>query len=62
MYAIRALLALAQRPVQEPMLIADLAARERIPKKFLELILLVLRNGGILQSKRGRGGGYFLGR
>ena len=61
-YAIRALLALAQRPEQEPVLIADLAAQERIPKKFLEFILLVLRNKGILQSKRGRGGGYFLGR
>jgi Rrf2 family protein len=61
-YAIRALLALAQRPEQEPVLIAELAAQERIPKKFLEFILLVLRNKGILQSKRGRGGGYFLGR
>ncbi len=61
-YAIRALLALARRPEQEPVLIADLAAQERIPKKFLELILLVLRNKGILQSKRGKGGGYFLGR
>ena len=37
-YAIRALLALAQRPEQEPVLIADLAAQERIPKKFLEFI------------------------
>jgi Rrf2 family protein len=61
-YAIRALLALARRPEQEPVLIADLATQERIPKKFLEFILLVLRNKGILQSKRGRGGGYFLGR
>jgi Rrf2 family protein len=61
-YAIRALLALARKPEQEPVLIADLAAQERIPKKFLEFILLVLRNKGILQSKRGRGGGYFLGR
>jgi Rrf2 family protein len=61
-YAIRALLALARKPEHEPVLIADLAAQEQIPKKFLELILLVLRNKGILQSKRGRGGGYFLGR
>jgi Rrf2 family protein len=61
-YAIRALLALARRPEREPVLIAALAAQERIPKKFLELILLVLRNKGILQSKRGKGGGYFLGR
>ena len=51
-YAIRALLALARRPEQEPVLIADLAAQERIPKKVLQLILLVLRNKGILQSKR----------
>jgi len=43
-------------------LIADLVAQERIPKKFLEFILLELRNKGILQSKRGRGGGYCLGR
>jgi Rrf2 family protein len=61
-YAIRALLALARNSDQGPMLIADLAAKERIPKKFLELILLELRNKGILQSKKGKGGGYFLGR
>jgi Rrf2 family protein len=61
-YAIRALLALAGKSDQGPMLIADLAAQERIPKKFLELILLELRNKGILQSKKGKGGGYFLGR
>jgi Rrf2 family protein len=61
-YAIRALLALARNSDQGPVLIADLAANERIPKKFLELILLELRNKGILQSKKGKGGGYFLGR
>jgi Rrf2 family protein len=61
-YAIRALLALARKSDQGPMLIADLAAKERIPKKFLELILLELRNKGILQSRKGKGGGYFLGR
>jgi Rrf2 family protein len=61
-YAIRALLALARNSDRGPMLIADLAAKERIPKKFLELILLELRNKGILQSKKGKGGGYFLGR
>jgi Rrf2 family protein len=60
-YAIRALLALARRSDQKSMLIADLATQERIPKKFLELILLELRNKGILQSKKGKGGGYFLG-
>lgn len=42
------------------MLIADLAEQEHIPKKFLELILLDLRNSGILTSKKGKGGGYSL--
>ena len=36
--------------------------KENIPKKFLELILLDLKNHGILQSKKGKGGGYSLGR
>ena len=59
-YALRALLALAKAYRQGPILISDLAQRERIPKKFLELILLDLKRHGILQSKKGRGGGYFL--
>lgn len=42
------------------MLIADLAREENIPKKFLEFILLSLRKGGILQSRIGKGGGYYL--
>ncbi len=45
-----------------PVLISDLAAREGIPRKFLELILLELKNQGILGSKKGKGGGYFLGK
>lgn len=61
-YGLRALLALAQKADQGPVLIADLARQERIPKKFLEFILLTLKNKGILQSKKGKGGGYFLGR
>ncbi|MBI2093301.1 MAG: Rrf2 family transcriptional regulator [Candidatus Omnitrophica bacterium] len=61
-YAIRALLALAKRQEQAPMLIAELADREEIPKKFLEIILLELKNKGVLQSKKGKGGGYLLGR
>ena len=61
-YALRALLALAKRPTQEPLLISHLAQKEKIPKKFLEFILLELKNNGILQSKKGKGGGYFLGR
>ena len=44
------------------MLIADLAERENIPRKFLEAILLELKNAGILHSKKGKGGGYALAR
>jgi Rrf2 family protein len=61
-YAIKALIALAEREDEEPMRIADLAAAEQIPPKFLELILLGLRNHGILQSRKGKGGGYRLAR
>jgi Rrf2 family protein len=61
-YALRALFALSEKYNQGPVLISDLAAEEGIPKKFLELILLELKNQGILQSKKGKGGGYFLGK
>ena len=61
-YAIKALLALAEHGRDEPMRIADLAREEHIPAKFLELILLVLKHQGILQSRKGKGGGYLLAR
>ena len=61
-YAVKALLALAEHGNAEPMRIADLARQERIPRKFLEAILLSLRNHGLLQSRKGRGGGYLLAR
>ena len=61
-YALRALCVLARRYNQGPVLIAEVSERQRIPKKFLELILLELRNKGILGSKKGKGGGYFLAR
>src|SRR5918997_5482387 len=61
-YAIKALLALADRNRDEPMRIADLAREEQIPPKFLEFILLGLKNNGILQSRKGKGGGYYLAR
>ena len=61
-YAIKALLALADRDGREPMRISDLARAEQIPPKFLELILLDLKNQGILQSRKGKGGGYLLAR
>ena len=59
-YGIQALLELARRYEEGPVLIADLASQHRLPKKFLELILLELKNKGILGSKKGKGGGYFL--
>lgn len=61
-YAIKALLALADHRRDEPVRIADLAQEEQIPPKFLELILLGLKNQGILQSRKGKGGGYLLAR
>ncbi|AJF06721.1 RrF2 family transcriptional regulator [Geoalkalibacter subterraneus] len=61
-YGLQALLLLAREYGQGPVLIADMAAREKIPKKFLELILLQLKNAGILGSRKGKGGGYFLAR
>ncbi|MCI0471781.1 MAG: Rrf2 family transcriptional regulator [Candidatus Aminicenantes bacterium] len=59
-YAIIALVNLARRYEQGPALIRDIAREERIPRKFLELILLELKKAGILGSKKGKGGGYYL--
>lgn len=59
-YAFKALIHLAGTPSGQPVLIADLAKGENIPKKFLEFILLSLRKGGLLQSRIGKGGGYTL--
>ena len=59
-YALRALVALARAPQTEPLVISDIARDHRIPKKFLEQILLDLKRHGLLASKRGKGGGYVL--
>ena len=61
-YAIKAMLALADHDGPEPVRIADLAREQQIPRKFLEGILLSLRNHGLLQSRKGQGGGYLLAR
>lgn len=61
-YALHALLVLAAQDEGEPMMIADIAEKARVPRKFLEQILLELRKRGILRSQRGRQGGYMLGR
>ena len=59
-YAIKALIYLSKRKPNEPVLIEEIAVEERIPKKFLEAILLDLRKAGYLGSKKGKGGGYYL--
>lgn len=59
-YALRALYALARRYGNGPVLIATVAAEEAIPHKFLELILLNLKNRGVVSSKKGKNGGYYL--
>jgi Rrf2 family protein len=61
-YALRALLAMAAHPADEPVHIADIAASEGISRKFLEAILLELRKKGVLTSRRGASGGYRLAR
>ena len=61
-YGLKAMLALARRYREGPMLIATLAREESIPLKFLEAILLNLKSQGLLESKKGKGGGYHLSR
>jgi Rrf2 family protein len=61
-YAIRAVYALAERGGTSPMKIADIADREQIPIRFLEVILNQLKGGGFVKSRRGAEGGYQLAR
>lgn len=61
-YALHALIVLAEHGGREPMMIADIAEQAGVPRKFLEQILLGLKKRGIVQSLRGRSGGYLLGR
>ncbi len=58
-YAFQALMYMAQVEKEGPILIAEIAKKKKIPLKFLENILLELKNEGILDSKKGKGGGYF---
>jgi Rrf2 family protein len=59
-YALYALVHLARHHETSPVLIKDIAEMEKIPRKFLESILLELKTQGILSSKKGKGGGYLL--
>jgi Rrf2 family protein len=59
-YAIHALVYLAERHDEGPVHIQEISSARNIPKKFLETILLDLKNAKILHSKKGKGGGYYL--
>ena len=59
-YAINALVYLAREHSKNPVQISKIAENEHIPRKFLETILLDLRNAGILSSRKGKMGGYYL--
>jgi Rrf2 family protein len=61
-YGLQAMIYIANHNASGNILIADIAKSEKISKKFLESILLDLKNHGILQSKKGKGGGYSLAR
>lgn len=59
-YAFKALTYLAEKYKEGPVLISEIARKKKIPLKFLENILLELKKEGILDSRKGKGGGYFL--
>ena len=59
-YAFHALTYLAEHNDRGPILIAEISENKSISLKFLENILLELKKGGILGSKKGKGGGYYL--
>lgn len=59
-YGLKALVDLARLAPGETAFVTEIAARNNIPKKFLDTILLELRNTGILRSKKGPNGGYSL--
>ncbi len=59
-YGLKALSYLAKQEINVPVLISEISESENISKKFLESILLTLKKNGILASKKGKGGGYYL--
>lgn len=59
-YALRALIFIARSDSISPVPISVIAADQKLPRKFLEIILLDLKNGGVVDSYRGKMGGYRL--
>ncbi len=58
-YAFKALIYLSEHADDGPVLISEISKKKNIPLKFLENILLELRKAGVLESKKGKGGGYY---
>ena len=61
-YALQAIFDLASQRPGEPIRIADIARRQKIPQKFLEVILAGMKQSGFVESRRGAEGGYLLAR
>lgn len=61
-YALRAVFELALRDYSQPVKIHEIAHAQNIPARFLELILNQLRQGGFVDSRRGKDGGYMIAR
>ena len=59
-YGLKALSYISKRELGTPILISEISEEKNIPRKFLEAILLQLKNSGFLGSKKGKGGGYYL--
>ena len=61
-YALKAMLNLSRAGMAEPKCVGKIASEENIPRKFLEGIMSELRQGALVESMRGKGGGYVLSR
>ena len=61
-YGLKAMLHLAEMEGRGSQFVADIAERQKIPKKFLDTILLELKNSNLVFSKKGKAGGYALAR
>jgi len=61
-YGLKALVHMSRLPIGELSLAAEMSIANNIPKKFLDSILSELRNAGIVQARKGKGGGYRLAR
>lgn len=59
-YGLKALAFIARNFEGKPVAVSEISKSENIPSKFLESILLTLRKSGVLSSRKGKGGGYYL--